>query len=292
MAPAREWVAKMAPRRLIDALGGRGELEAPAAWVASAVRGWFEPRAVKNAMSGVWLGHRLHPLLTDAVIGAWAGAGLLDLIGDRDDAGAARRLVGAGLVASVPTAAAGLSDYTDLYDHGRRIAFVHAIAVDVASVLQLASLRARRRGDVTRGRWLSLAALGCVGAGGYLGGHLSQVLGIGVDHTAFDEGPKDWEDVGVAAEDVTAAPQVVVAADHQVLLVRVDGAIVAIANRCTHAGWPIGDGAVVDGCITCPYHGSVFRLADGAVVRGPAASPQLRYEVRVRDGRVAVRGPR
>ncbi|MBW3605095.1 MAG: Rieske 2Fe-2S domain-containing protein [Actinobacteria bacterium] len=277
---------------MIDAVGESDALEAPAARVADAVRGWFAPRAVKNALSGVWLGHRLHPLLTDAVIGTWASAGLLDLLGDRRDEPAAQRLVAAGLAASIPTVAAGLSDYSDLYDHGRRIAFVHAMAADAASVLQAASLLARRGGHAARGRWLSLAALGVVGAAGYLGGHLSQVLGVGVDHTAFDEGPKDWEDTGVRASDVTSTPQVVVAGEHQVLLVRVDGAIVALANRCSHAGWPLDDGPVEDGCITCPYHGSVFRLADGAVVRGPAAAPQLRYGVRERDGRVEVVGPR
>lgn len=281
-----------AVRRVIDAMGESDALEAPAARVADTVRRWFAPRLVKNALSGVWLGHRLHPLLTDAVIGTWLSAGLLDLLGDRRDEPAAQRLVGAGLTAAVPTVAAGLSDYSDLYDHGRRVAFVHAMAADAATVLQAASLLARRSGHVARGRWLSVAALGVVGAAGYLGGHLSQVLGVGVDHTAFDEGPKDWVDTGVRAGDVTSTPQVVVAGEHQVLLVRVDGAVVALANRCSHAGWPLDDGPVEDGRITCPYHGSVFRLADGAVVRGPAATRQLRYGVRERDGRVEVIGPR
>lgn len=279
-------------RRLIDGLGRAEALERPADRLATLVRPAFEPRAIKNALSGVWLGHRLHPLLTDAVIGTWTSAGLLDLLGDEGDVAAARRLVAAGVTASLPTALAGLSDYSDLYDHGRRVAFVHAVAADVAAVLQIASLLARRAGRTRTGRLLSLAALGTVGAAGYLGGHLSQVLGVGVDHTAFHEGPKDWEDIGVAASEVTTTPRVVTAGEHQVLLVRVDDELVALANRCSHAGWPIDDGEVADGCITCPYHGSTFRLADGAVVRGPAASPQLCYEVRERDGRVHLRGTR
>ena len=187
---------------------------------------------------------------------------------------------------------AGLNDYSDLYDHGRRVAFVHAIAVDVAAVLQVASLLARRAGRPRQGRRLSLAALATVGAAGYLGGHLSQVLGVGVDHTAFDEGPDEWTDTAVAASDVTTTPQVVTAGENEVLLVRVEGRLVALANRCSHAGWPIGDGEIADGCITCPYHGSTFRLRDGTVVRGPAASPQPRYGVRERDGRVEVLGHR
>lgn len=279
-------------RKAVDALGESDALEAPASRVADAIRGWFEPRPVKNALSGVWLGHRLHPLLTDVVIGAWAGAGVLDLLGNRQDERAAQRLVGTGLLASVPTVAAGLSDYADLYDHGRRVAFVHGAAADAAVVLQLASLLARRKGQMRRGRWLSLAALGIVGAVGYLGGHLSYVLGIGVDHTAFREGPEDWEDTNVSTAEITDEPRVVTVGEHDVLLVRAEGRVVALANRCSHAGWPIADGEIADGCITCPYHGSVFRLVDGSVVRGPAASPQLHYQVRDLDGRVQVRGSR
>ena len=278
-------------RDIIDRIGESQALERPAEVVADSVRPWFEPRGLKNTLSGVWLGHRLHPLLTDVVIGTWASAGLLDAFRDRDAERSSQRLIGAGLVASVPTVAAGLSDYSDLYDHGRRIALVHAVAADTAVVLQIASLLARRGGHLGRGRLLSLAALGAVGAIGYLGGHLSYVLGVGVDHTAFDEGPKDWEDVGAVA-DVTATPTVVDAAGHEVLLTRIDGQIVGLANTCSHAGCAINEGDVADGVITCPCHGSQFDLADGAVVRGPAASPQLRYDVREEDGRVLVRGPR
>lgn len=278
-------------RRLIDRIGEDERLEAPAERIADAVRPWFAPRTVKNALSGVWLGHRLHPMLTDAVIGTWASAGLLDVIGGRESQRAVRQLLGAGALAAVPTAAAGLSDYTDTYDHGRRLALVHALAADVALTLQVVSLVARRRGSTGAGRLLSLLALGALGSAGYLGGHLSYVLGIGVDHTAFDEGPKEWEDVAASAG-VTAEPTVVRAGEHEVMLVRVDGKIVGYANRCSHAGRPIADGDVDDGCITCPAHGSTFSLRDGHVVRGPAASPQLRYEVRERDGRVEVRGPR
>lgn len=279
-------------RTLVDRIGDSESLEVPADRVAAAVRRWFAPRPIKNALSGVWLGHRLHPMLTDVVIGTWASAAILDLLGNREDEHAAQRLVGAGLVAAVPTVAAGLSDYSDLYDHGRRVAFIHALAADAASVLQLTSLLARRAGRPGRGRWMSLAAVGAVAAAGYLGGHLSYVLGVGVDHTAFDEGPKDWTDVGMASADVSVHPRVVTAGEHDVLVIRTDGRIVALANRCSHAGHPIGDGQIADGCITCPYHQSVFRLTDGAVLRGPAASPQLQYEVREHNGRVQVRGPR
>lgn len=278
-------------RRLIDALGEAEALETPAARVGHVVRPLTDPRPVKNALSGGWLGHRLHPLLTDVVLGTWLSAGVLDLLGGREGRPGADLLLGAGVASAVPTAASGLSDYADLYDHGRRVAFVHGLGTNVATVLQIASLLARRRGRRGLGVALSLGALGTVGAASYLGGHLSYVLGIGVDHSAFEEGPKDWVRVGIADE-FGSRPRVVRAGEHEVLLARVDGRLVGLGNRCSHAGWPIADGPVDDGCITCPHHGSVFRLADGSVVRGPAASPQLRYHVRVRAGVVEVRGSR
>src|SRR5919197_6417126 len=60
---------------------------------------------LKDLLSGTWLGHPLHPPLTDVVVGAWTSALLLDLFGGRGAKAAADRLVGAGVVAAVPTAA-------------------------------------------------------------------------------------------------------------------------------------------------------------------------------------------
>src|ERR671937_1857433 len=62
---------------------------------------------LKDLLSGTWLGHPLHPPLTDVVIGAWTSALLLDLLGGEDAEAAADRLVGAGVLAAVPTAAPG-----------------------------------------------------------------------------------------------------------------------------------------------------------------------------------------
>jgi nitrite reductase/ring-hydroxylating ferredoxin subunit len=78
-----------------------------------------------------------------------------------------------------------------------------------------------------------------------------------------------------------------------VLLYRTDDRIYAIGNRCTHQGTPLDHGHVRVGAseatVTCPAHGSVFRLRDGAVIRSPATSPVASFEVRVDDGAVALR---
>ena len=63
----------------------------------------------------------------------------------------------------------------------------------------------------------------------------------------------------------------------------------ALSATCPHRGAPMDEGRIVDGCIECPWHGSRFRVPDGALVRGPAASPLPRFDVREHDGAIEVR---
>ncbi|MEO5679977.1 MAG: Rieske 2Fe-2S domain-containing protein, partial [Acidimicrobiales bacterium] len=102
-------------------------------------------------------------------------------------------------------------------------------------------------------------------------------------------GPQDWCDVGAAADVAGAGPHLVDGGGVPVVLVREGTRLLALADHCTHRGGPLHEGSVEDGCITCPWHGSAFRLEDGEVERGPAALPQPRYEARERDGRLEVR---
>ena len=73
-----------------------------------------------------------------------------------------------------------------------------------------------------------------------------------------------------------------------VVIVRAGERIHALADRCSHLSGPLSEGDLDDGCLTCPWHGSKFRLADGAVVRGPATAPQPVFDTRVRSGVVQV----
>jgi len=125
--------------------------------------------------------------------------------------------------------------------------------------------------------------------GGYLGGHLSYVQAIGVERKAFAGGPKEWTAVLDTAELEEATPRVVQAGDTDVMLYREGNRLHALWATCTHEGGPLAEGTFHDGCVTCPWHGSTFRLEDGKVVRGPAASSQPVYEARVTDGKVEVR---
>lgn len=99
----------------------------------------------------------------------------------------------------------------------------------------------------------------------------------------------------IAALDVRVAevgPTVVEADGVPVLIAHDGGQLVALDNTCTHAGGPLDEGTVSNGCVTCPLHGSIFRLANGSVVHGPASTPQPSYEVRVHEGHVQVRARR
>ena len=280
-------------RSQIDRLGQLKQLDPVADRIDKLVRPRVEPTPVRNALSGVWIGHRLHPMLTDIAIGSFTSATLVDVLAPRHSK-IARRLIGVGLLSAVPTAASGISDWIDVSDDARRIGLVHwagnsfAMALYARSFLHRGRIH-KARGRRGGGRISALAGLAVLAVTGYLGGHLSYVLGVGVDHTGFNPRLEDWMDVGAEGDVQEGGHAVVNAGEVEILLVRESGTIRAMANRCSHAGWPLAPGKVEAGCITCPQHGSIFQIEDGTVVRGPAASPQPMYEVRVTDGRIEVR---
>jgi uncharacterized membrane protein len=158
-------------------------LDGPAGMAGRTVRGVIADGAAKELLSGAWLGHAVHPVLTDIPVGAWTSAVLLDWTGGKDSQSAADRLVLTGVLAAGVTAATGWSDWADAEQGNaavRRSGLVHAAANGTASALMIGSYLARRRGARGRGRLLSLAGSVALGAGGWLGGHLSYTLGAGV----------------------------------------------------------------------------------------------------------------
>jgi nitrite reductase/ring-hydroxylating ferredoxin subunit/uncharacterized membrane protein len=264
-------------------------LDRPAKSLARAVAAATRPRPVKNALSGTWLGHRFHPLLVPLPIGFWSGALLFDLIATRRARFAADTLVGAGIAAAVPTAAAGLSDWADAEPEARRVGLVHAGCNTLALVCYTASLVARLLGRRKAGVGLSLAGATAMSTAGYLGGHLAYVQAVGVERKRFAGGPAEWTAVLEEAELQEARPRVVRAGDTEVLLYREGGRLHALWASCTHQGGPLAEGTFADGCVRCPWHGSTFRLGDGKVVRGPAAASQPTFQTRVTGGRIEVR---
>jgi len=127
------------------------------------------------------------------------------------------------------------------------------------------------------------------GASSHIGGTLSYELGVGVDHAAFEEPPIDWTDVAVFANLRDGEPIKVDAAGVDVLLLRRGDTVTAIGNTCPHLGAPLHEGKIDDDCVHCPWHDSVFRLDDGALVHGPSATSVDAYQVRVVNGQVSIR---
>jgi nitrite reductase/ring-hydroxylating ferredoxin subunit/uncharacterized membrane protein len=281
---------KLAAREHIaERIEGATALDALATPLQTAVRVVVpEESEVKDLLSGTWLGHPLHPPLTDVVVGAWTSALLLDLTGGDDAESSADLLVGVGVLAALPTAAAGLSDWAELRGGTRRVGVVHAVGNTTALVLHALSWAARRRGDRRRGVMLSALGYAIASFSAWLGGHLSFARGVGVNQTAFEDAPDDWTDVlgeSELTEERLASAQV---GDFTVLLVRKDERLYALSDRCSHRGCSLHRGKLVDETIVCPCHGSTFRL-DGSLVRGPATSPQPSYEVRAHDGSIQIR---
>jgi nitrite reductase/ring-hydroxylating ferredoxin subunit len=134
-----------------------------------------------------------------------------------------------------------------------------------------------------------MAATAAMSAAGFLGGHLSYRLGVGVDQTTFDPKLEEWSDVMDDGELEEGRPRRVMVSGTNVFLLRTGGRIHALANRCSHRGGPLHKGAVDAEAVTCPWHLSTFRLEDGSVLRGPATAPQPAYEARVSDGKVQIR---
>ncbi|MEA2466130.1 MAG: hypothetical protein QOJ57_256 [Thermoleophilaceae bacterium] len=278
---------------VVDAVESAGLLDPPGKTVGKTVRGILGPGAVKDALSGTWLGHALHPVLTDVVIGSFLSATLLDVVGGDDDGSAAQRLITVGIAAYGPTALTGVNDWADAEPADpavRRVGLVHAGSNAIALSLYASSLVARRRGAHGRGKLLGAAGAAVLGFGGFLGGHLSYTQGVGPNQTVFDEGPDDWTDAAGGGDLKDGEPKAVVVGDTPVLLLRHRDHVHAIHDRCSHRGCSLAETGEVDReTIECGCHGSRFSLRDGSVERGPATAGQPAYEVREREGRVEIK---
>ena len=220
---------------------------------------------LKDVLSGTWLGHPLHPPLTDVVVGSWTGALLLDRLGGKGAERAADRLVAAGILAALPTAASGLSDWAELRDGARRAGAVHAIGNVAGLTLHALSWGARRRGARTPGTTLSTAGYAAAALSAWLGGHLAFSRGVGVNRTAFEERPSDWTPVYDAAELGEGTLTGARANGTAVLLVRTGETIHALADTCSHRGCALHEGELSGDTVVCPCHASAFRL-DGSIL--------------------------
>ena len=245
---------------------------------------------IRDVLNGTWLGHPVHPAVTDVPIGALLVAVVLDLVGIPD---AAFWAVGLTVLTLLAAAVTGLADYSDTDGTARTRATLHATIMVLGTLVAVGSLVVRATapgydgGTVAVG--LGIVAFLILSAGAYVGGDVVFVLGNMVSRHAFRGAGTKWIrlDTGDVADLSTlpeATPRRMKAGINDLVVVRLGDTIHALHAVCAHAGGPLAEGTVTpDGCIECPWHASRFRLIDGRLRHGPAVYDQPAYEVRAAE---------
>ena len=280
-------VEQVERQQWLEPLADRLQSAISATYEAGGVAG----RRIRDFLHGTWLGHPLHPVLTDVPLGAWTVAAAIDLANRNDDEmqhRAAEAAVTIGLVGAVGAAVTGLTDWQHTAGGERRVGLAHGMLNLSATALYAGSLALRMRGSRPAGRALGGLAFTVALGAAYLGGHLVYRKRIGVDHAPH----ADWDEFAPVLRDSEVHESMTRRVEVRgvpIVLVRRGGRVYALAEQCAHLGGPLSEGTLDDVSIRCPWHGSRFALEDGAVLEGPSTFAQPCFEVRVRDGQVEVR---
>ena len=251
-------------------------------------------RALKTFVHGTWLGHPLHPVLTDIPIGAWTIAVLFDLsyLIERSHGwvSAADVTIFIGLLAAIASAVAGYTDWSDTFGRERRVGIAHGLLNTFVILLYLISFILRVGGG-SRGLAILLAYAGYLVllAAAFLGGDLVFGIGTGVNHHAWQEVPTKFTKVLLEGQLANGLLIKAVAGDTPILLYKKRDTVCAIGETCSHAGGPLSEGELDGNIVRCPWHGSRFDVCSGQVEGGPATISQVRYEVRRQNGQIEVR---
>lgn len=249
----------------------------------------FRPiRPVKTLFNGTWLGHPVHPAITDVPIGAFLVAVVLDLVGEPT---AAFWAIVIGQLAFLASALTGIADFSDTDGTARTRATTHGTIMVIGGAVTAASLILRQGGTVEGPTQTILLIVGflVIAAGAFVGGDVVYALGNMVSRHAFRGAGVKW--VRLDTGDVTdlmslpeATPTRMRAGINDLVVVRMADQLHALHAVCAHAGGPLPEGKVTpDGCLECPWHGARYRLSDGLVLRGPSVYDQPAYEIRAAE---------
>jgi nitrite reductase/ring-hydroxylating ferredoxin subunit/uncharacterized membrane protein len=243
---------------------------------------------IRDLLNGRWLGHPLHAAVTDVPIGLLVGVVILDVLGQPTAADIA--LVGTIIFIAL-SAVVGLADYSETEGRALTRATLHASLMTVGLVVLIISALLRTGAPVDRSAPIVLSIVGLliVTAGAFVGGDVAYVFGNMVSRHAFRGPGTKWvrlETGGVT--DLTTLPEAtptkMKAGVNDLVVVRMGDTLHAMHNVCAHAGGPLNEGRLVDGCIECPWHFSRYRLTDGLAVQGPTVYDQPSYEIRAAEG--------
>jgi nitrite reductase/ring-hydroxylating ferredoxin subunit/cytochrome c oxidase subunit IV len=242
---------------------------------------------IRDLLQGRWLGHPLHAATTDIPIGMLLGSVVLDVIGQPT---AADVTLVAAIVFMILSALSGLADYSETQGTALVRATLHATLMTVALVVLIVSAVLRAGAPADRALPIALSIIGflIILAGAFVGGDVVYVAGNMVSRHAFRGTGTKWVRLDTATlSDLALLPEATPtrmrAGINDLVVVRLGGTVHALHDVCAHAGGPLHEGRVVDGCIQCPWHASRFRLTDGQARQGPTVYDQPAYEIRVAD---------
>jgi nitrite reductase/ring-hydroxylating ferredoxin subunit/uncharacterized membrane protein len=275
------------------------------AWLAKLTNGIYKSlgypgRLLQDLLNGSFLGHTTHGLLTDAAVGAVTALFVLDAVAvlfGADGSGfetASLVVLGFGALSAWGAVFAGLTDHKDTAPGDERnMATLHGLINLIATVGYTIAFLVRLGGGMGAARVISLIAFVLLASGAFIGGHLVYKYGVMVNHNAFSGGrrAKEFTPILPAAELPDGTPTKAALGPTNLVLVRRGDVVYALKATCTHAGGPLAEGTLNGDTITCPWHGSVFRLSDGAVRHGPAQTREIAYRARINEGQVEVQGP-
>lgn len=255
---------------------------------------WEGARYAADVLHGTWLEHPLHPALTDVVIGAWLFGTVLDGISlnmrrSKGIEQAADILISIGNAAAIPTALAGLADYSAIPKRAAATGAVHAILNAGGLVMNTVSAAYRSAGNRRPAMCLSAAAAGALLVSAWLGGRLTYKQKVGVNKIPDRKVGAEWKTAMSEEELKDNVPARTEVAGMPVMIYRSDTGTHAMCAVCAHEGGPLNQGEFAGDHVTCPWHQSVFDLCDGHVVHGPSTYPEPVYETRSMGGNVEIR---
>lgn len=256
-------------------------------------------KLLQDLMNGSWLGHSLHAVLVDVVVGGATAALLLDvlrvLFGVDGLETATTWVLGLAFLAGIGSLLTGLTDFKDTAPNSasRDIAILHGVVNLVGMGGFGFSVFQRLDGNHDVAFWGLLVGYLVISFGAYIGGHVVYKYGYMVNYNAFSKGKraKDFTPVLAAAALPEETPTKATFGSTAIMLVRRGDVVHALKDTCSHAGGPLSQGELGRDTIQCPWHYSVFRLSDGSVVHGPAGSRQPSYEARINGDQIEIHGP-
>lgn len=250
-------------------------------------------RNVADFLHGTWLGHPLHPVLTDLTIGPWVAGSIMDMAGAITDDDSVRtsadHSVLVGTVMAVPTAVTGVVEFSTVPKKAISTATLHGMLNGVIFGCYVASVAARRSGHRKSGVLYSTIGLGLTLASSWLGGEMVYKHKVGVDHSDDFDGPQQWTPVMDADNLQPGKPHKAEVDGKPVMVYRDGEQVYAVGNTCAHAGGPLNEGDIHGSCVECPWHQSVFDMKTGKNVHGPATATQPVFEARIRNAKVELR---